>query len=181
MKKLNNNDTILAFGDSITYGFGVGVNNSYPKILAKKINTNIINAGMNGDTTSNALKRLPALLNDNSIKLMFLCLGSNDLLQNIANNDIKENLKKIIKTVKNKNISILLILPNFSLFGPKRLALYKELAEEENIELIEDLLSEVSFIPSFMQDDIHPSAHGYEYIADTLYRYLKNHDKVALK
>jgi len=68
-------DTILAFGDSITYGYGVHTSQSYPSVLASLLNRKVINAGVNGDTSEDGLSRLPNLLQDTSIKLILLCFG----------------------------------------------------------------------------------------------------------
>jgi len=76
------NEKILAFGDSLTYGFGTDIKNSYPSVLAEKIRVEIINAGINGETSSDGLRRLPSLLSDTGITHMILCFGGNDILQN---------------------------------------------------------------------------------------------------
>lgn len=175
MSKLNKSDTILAFGDSITYGFGAKHNESYPYLLAQSTNMNVINAGVNGDTSSEGFQRLPTLLENDSIKLILLCFGGNDILQKQPLKDIKNNLKKIIQIAKAKNIDVLLIsVPDVSLLGLNPLDLYDELAEEEDIELIEGLLSHVLSRSSLKSDYIHPNSLGYKYLADEIYEHLKS-------
>ncbi len=174
VSKLNENNTILAFGDSITYGFGADSHESYPYILSQLTNKNIINAGMNGDTSAEGLQRLPAILKDDSIKLMLLCFGGNDIIQKQPLSEIKSNLKKMIQMAKAKNIKVILIsVPNLSLFGLDPLDLYDEIANEENIELIEGLLSHVLSRSSLKSDYIHPNSKGYRYIADKIHTHLK--------
>ena len=168
------NDTILAFGDSITYGFGVEEGLDYPSALSDKTGLSVLNAGVNGDTSQDALRRLPALLNEESLKLVLLCFGGNDLLQKTSKESLKSNLRTMIRAFKKQNIAVVLIsVPDVSLFGLNSLNLYEELAEEENVELIENLLSHVLSKPSLKSDYVHPNAAGYEYMANEIYDYLK--------
>ncbi len=176
VNKLKQSDTILAFGDSITYGFGSKRDESYPYLLAESTKLRVINAGVNGDTSKEGLARLPSLLDDNSIKLLLLCFGGNDLLQKKSTDELKKNLKQIIQLAKAKNISVILIsVPDLSFLGLNPLDLYKELSEEEDVELIEGLLSHVLSHSSLKSDYIHPNSLGYKYIADGIYTHLKSH------
>jgi lysophospholipase L1-like esterase len=74
---LTSNDTILAFGDSLTYGFGARSEENYPTQLSI-----VINAGVIAEISDESLKRLPQLLEERSIKLMILCFGGNNIIQN---------------------------------------------------------------------------------------------------
>ena len=173
--KLKSTDKILAFGDSITYGYGESENKSYPYLLSKITNTPVLNAGVNGDTSQEGLQRLPSLLEDSSIKLILLCFGGNDILQNVPLVELKSNLKKMIQIAKSKNIDVILIsVPKISPLGLSSLALYSTVADEENIELMDDLLVHVLSRSSLKNDYIHPNAKGYEYMADEIYKHLKS-------
>lgn len=175
VSKLSESDTILALGDSITYGFGAKNSESYPYLLAQSTKLKVINAGVNGDTSFDGLQRLPALLENNSIKLLLLCFGGNDLLQKKSLPQLKSNLKKMIQIAKAKNINVILIsVPNVSLLGLNPLDLYDELADEEDVELIEGLLSHVLSRSSLKSDYIHPNAKGYKYIADEIHTHLRS-------
>lgn len=175
VNRLNKRDTILAFGDSITYGFGVNDNESYPYLLSQLTNHKIINAGVNGDTSQEGLERLPYLLKNDSIKLILLCYGGNDIIQKQSLSSLKSNIKKMIQLAKAKNIDVVLIsVPNVSLFGLDPLDLYDEIADEEDIELIEGLLSHVLGRSSLKSDYIHPNSKGYKYIADEIHTHLKS-------
>ena len=173
--KLSSTDKILAFGDSITYGYGESANESYPYLLSQSSNIKVINAGLNGDTSSDGLKRLPALLEDSSIKLMLLCFGGNDVLQKKPLAELKSNLHKIIQMAKKKNIDVILIsVPKVSLMGLSSMNLYSTVAKEENIELMDDLLTHVLSRSSLKNDYIHPNAKGYRYMADEIHEHLKS-------
>ena len=175
MIKLNPTDKILAFGDSITYGYGEGENESYPYLLSQSTNTQVINAGINGDTSQEGLQRLPALLEDNSIKLILLCFGGNDILQNIPLGELKNNLKKMIQLAKAKNVDVILIsVPKVSDLGLSSMNLYSTVAKEENVELMDDLLVHILSRSSLKNDYIHPNAKGYRYMADQIFKHLKS-------
>ena len=173
--KLNPTDKILAFGDSITYGYGESENESYPYLLSQSTNTQVINAGINGDTSQDGLQRLPALLEDNSIKLILLCFGGNDILQNLPLGELKNNLKKMIQLAKAKNVDVILIsVPKVSALGLSSMNLYSTVAKEENVELMDDLLVHVLSRSSLKNDYIHPNAKGYRYMADQIFKHLKS-------
>jgi len=173
--KLNPTDKILAFGDSITYGYGESENESYPYLLSQSTNTQVINAGINGDTSQEGLQRLPALLEDNSIKLILLCFGGNDILQNLPLGELKNNLKKMIQLAKAKNVDVILIsVPKVSDLGLSSMNLYSTVAEEENIELMDDLLVHILSRSSLKNDYIHPNTKGYRYMADQIFKHLKS-------
>ncbi len=171
---LTENSTILAFGDSITDGFSASKEESYPYLLSKLTDLQVINAGVNGDTSADGLKRLSELLEDSSIKLMILCFGGNDIIQKKSMSELKNNLKTIIQKAKAKNIDVLLVsVPNISLFGLSPLELYEEIADEEDIYLLSGLIADILSQPSLKSDHIHPNALGYKKMADEIYEALK--------
>ena len=171
---LSKNDTILAFGDSLTYGFGANPGESYPRILSGLSGHTIINAGVTGDTSTEGLRRLAPYLDDNSVKLMILCFGGNDILQKKPMSELKQNLKTMIQMAKAENIEVLLLsVPNFSLFGLSPLDLYEEVSKEENIPLLSGVLANILSEPSLKNDQIHPNASGYKKMAELIYESLK--------
>jgi lysophospholipase L1-like esterase len=169
------NGTILAMGDSLTYGYNVPSKDNYPTQLALLSSHKVINAGINGETSEEGLRRLPGLLEDESIEIMVLCLGANDVLQKKSIVALKSNLKKMIHMVKERNIKTLLIpVPNFTLFGLSDLELYEEIAKEEDVALAPNVLSNILEQPSLKIDQVHPNASGYKKIAEMIYESLKD-------
>ncbi len=178
--QLTKNDTILAFGDSLTYGFGVITSESYPTLLSKITGLKVINAGINGETSEEGLKRLPKFLEDPSVKLMILCFGGNDILQRRSKEVLKQNLKTMIQMAKKKNIDVLLIsVPNISLFGLSPLPLYEKVAEEEDTPLLSGMLADILSQPSLKNDQIHPNASGYKEMAERIHEMLKEYGWTA--
>ncbi len=173
MNTLLPHDTILAFGDSLTYGYGASYDESYPAHLSSLTGHKVINAGINGETSDEGLQRLPKLLEDKSIKLMILCFGGNDILRRQSMEALKNNLKTMIRMAKVKKIDVLLVaVPNISLFGLAPLELYEEVAEEEEIPLLSGVLSNILSRPSLKSDQIHPNALGYKQMAENIYESL---------
>ena len=179
MPTLSTSDSILAMGDSLTYGFCVPSNQSYPSYLAAMSGHTVINAGINGETSLEGLKRLPKLLEDPSIKTMILCLGANDILQGSSITKLKKNLKLMVQMAKEKGIKVLLIsVPNFSPFDLSDLALYEEVAKEENISLGSGILTQIVEDRSLNIDQVHPNALGYKKIAKMVYASLKEEELI---
>ncbi len=170
---LNTEHTILAFGDSLTYGYGASYTESYPALLSSLSGRKVINAGINGATSDEGLRRLPELLDDKSIQLMILCFGGNDILKNQSMKALKNNLKKMVSMAREKEVETLLVsVPNISLFGLSPLALYEEVSEEENIPLLNGVLADILSQPALKNDQIHPNALGYKLMADKIYESL---------
>ena len=174
IQPLNPQDTILAFGDSLTYGYNAKPNENYPTLLSNLSRHKVINAGVPAETSADGLRRLPKLIEDDSIKLMILFFGGNDIIQNVPTGKLKENLKTMIHMAKSKKIDVLLIsVPNLNIFGLSPLELYEEIADEEDIPLFQGMLADILEKPSLKSDQIHPNALGYKVMAERIYEKVK--------
>ncbi len=174
IQSLSQKDTILAFGDSLTYGYNAKPTESYPALLKQLTGYKIINEGVLGNTSVDGVKRLAPLLEDSNIKLMILCFGGNDIIQGLSKEKLKNNLKTIIQLAKEKNIKVLLIsVPYLNIFGLSDMQLYEEVAEEENVALLSGMLAEILEQPALKSDQIHPNALGYKIMAEKIYEKLK--------
>jgi len=174
IQPLHKNDSILAFGDSLTYGYHAKPNESYPAVLARLSGHRVINAGIPAETSAEGLRRLSKLLDDESIKLMILFFGGNDIMQRLPMEKLKTNLKSMIAMAKEKQIDVLLIsVPNLNLFGFSPLGLYDDVADEENIPLLSGMLADIISQPSLKSDQVHPNAKGYKMMGEKIYEKLK--------
>jgi len=173
IQPLNPQDTILAFGDSLTYGYNAKADESYPTLLSRLSGHKVINAGIPAESSYDGLKRLPKLLEDDNIKLMILFFGGNDIMQGLSMERLKSNLKTMIQMAKERHIEVLLIsVPNLSLFGLSPLELYKEVADEEDVPLLSGMLADIISKPSLKSDQIHPNDTGYKIMAEKIYEKL---------
>lgn len=174
---------IIAFGDSLFAGYGLGPRDAYPEKLesalrARGINAEVVNAGVSGDTTAAGLNRLEFTLaaqKDGPPALFILELGGNDLLRGLSPQETRANLGKMLAVLREQKVPVLLMgmrsPPNY---GPEYQAqfdaIYRDLAKEYGATLIPFWLEEIYRDPSlFQQDRIHPTADGVErLVASTL-------------
>lgn len=179
LQPLNQQQPILAFGDSLTFGYGAGTLQSYPAQLAELTNMNVINAGINGELSSEGVLRLESLLDKHKPQLLLLCHGANDMLQKLNLNKMADNLKAMIRLAQDRDIQVVLIaVPNTSLIL-KPLKQYQKVADEMNIIVENNLLADVLSNPKLHSDLIHPNASGYQKMAEKMALLLK--EKGALK
>ena len=174
-KSLKNDSLIVAFGDSLTYGFGAVSDSSYPSYIQNKTGIRVINAGVNGELSGEGLKRLPKLLKHKP-DLVILCHGGNDILQNLSKELLKENLLKMIRLIKNGGAEVLLVaVPDFNILSFQTLSIYDEVARESEVILEDEVLTYIERRRALKSDYVHPNAKGYEFMADRFIEVLKSH------
>lgn len=161
-------DTILAFGDSLTYGTGVGEDDSYPAVLEQLTGHTVVNAGVPGEETPQGLKRLPQLLAEYKPALLILCHGGNDILRKRDLGKTVENLKAMIKLAKQKGISVVLLgVPEFGLLLSTA-EFYPEIAQEFNIPFDGETIPDIESDNALKSDAIHPNKAGYRIMAEAV-------------
>ncbi|EDZ63672.1 lipolytic enzyme, G-D-S-L family [Sulfurimonas gotlandica GD1] len=176
---LDKDAVILAFGDSLTHGFGASIKDSYPAQLEKKTGLKVINAGINGETTSEGLLRLPKFL-EQKPDLVILCHGGNDILQKLSQENLKSNLQKMVRLIKQSGAEVILVaVPDFHMFGFGTLSLYAEVADEVGILLEDDVLTHIELNRALKSDYVHPNEKGYEMMANAFVKILKDYKFIA--
>ena len=165
---------ILAFGDSLFAGYGVGRSHSYPAQLqaalrARGINARVTNSGVSGDTTASGLQRIEFVLDGGPRPdLVIVELGGNDLLRGISPIETRENLNAILTELDERNLPVLLMgmraPPNLGEAYVKAFdGIYPELAERHDAALVPFFLEPVYDKPQLIQaDHVHPTAEGIE-------------------
>ena len=132
LSPLSGSDTIVAFGDSLTEGYGVSEANSYPQVLARITGMRVVNEGISGELSAEGLERLPSVLAEHKPALMILMHGGNDILQNRPLSKAKKNLAAMIEMAQRAKAQVILIgVPEKNLFSDSA-AIYGELAEQYN-------------------------------------------------
>jgi acyl-CoA thioesterase-1 len=173
---------IVAFGDSLTAGLGVGADDSYPAQLQRRLDDldyryRVINAGVSGDTTAGGVRRVPWVLNSKP-DLVILELGGNDGLRGLSLEQTKSNLSEIIRRLQQAGVTVVLagmkLPPNY---GPEYTtgfeAIYPALAKQYRLPLIPFFLEGVAASPTLNQaDGIHPTKEGYRMIVEQILRTL---------
>lgn len=169
---LKENSVILAFGDSLTYGYGVNSEFSYPRQMEKKTELKVINAGINGELSSEGLSRLPSLLKKKP-DLVILCHGGNDILKKRSPEQLKKNLLAMIKLIKQSGADVLLVgVPDFNLLSFGTYDVYEEVADETNVLFEDSVLTYIELHRSLKSDYVHPNEKGYEMMADAFIKIL---------
>lgn len=170
--------TVVALGDSLTYGYGTSLETAYPMVLAELSKWRVINAGVNGDTSADVLARVNEIVKQ-APDLVLLGVGGNDVLQRIPPDTTRANINATIDTLKSANIDVVLIAePYFStsaLFGKASdNPLYEDIASAQDVPLYSGGWSAVLSDDTLKSDRIHANAAGYRQFAEGLYEYLQD-------
>jgi acyl-CoA thioesterase-1 len=170
---------IVAFGDSLTAGYGVNGGFSYPDFLQKEISGyRVVNAGISGDTTSGGLARIDSVTGL-APKIVILELGGNDGLRGLPLASTRANLEQMIIDLRKSGARVVLagitLPPNY---GPDYIRefekIYKDLAAKYKLPFVPFLLEGVVGVPGMMQPDgIHATVKGNEVVARLVMRTLK--------
>ena len=169
---------ILAFGDSLTAGYGLSEADGFvPQLTAalQKMgrDVQVINGGVSGDTTAGGLSRLDWALGDQP-QVMLLELGGNDMLRGLPPGVTATNLDQIVAKAQAAKVTILLIgmkaAPNLGTdYRAQFDALYPALAKSHNLLFYPFMLDGVAGDPSLLQGDgIHPNPKGVGIIVNRI-------------
>jgi len=173
LQKLPPDATILAFGDSLTYGSGAARDESYPAVLSQLTGLEVINAGVPGEVTSQGVKRLPELLDEHLPMLLILCHGGNDLLRKQDLNRAADNIRSMITMARERGVAVLMLAvpkPGVFLTPPP---LYEEIASEMGVPIAVDTIPEILSDRSLKSDTIHPNSDGYRLMAKEIFQLIK--------
>jgi acyl-CoA thioesterase-1 len=173
---------ILAFGDSITAGFGLPAKEAFPARLEAKLRADgfavhVINAGNSGDTTADGLARLDWALADKP-DIVILELGANDALRGLDTAAVRANLDKMIGKIQASGAKVLLA----GMLAPANFGeeyqqafnrIYPELAEAHGVPLVPFVLDGVALDPDLNQPDgLHPNERGVAIIVEHIAPYV---------
>lgn len=157
----------VAFGDSLTTGFGAAAGSDYPTLLSQKIGRTIRNQGVPGQTTENALQRIEEIVRQQP-RVVLLCLGGNDGLQQLPLDRTFANLSAMIDRLQANGTFVVLIGVRSASVSDRYAKPFKTLAKEKQVLLVPNILSGILGTPNLMSDYIHPNEDGYNAIAERL-------------
>lgn len=172
---------IVAFGDSLTAGYGMEIEEAWPARLQERLDREglalrVVNAGVSGETSSGGLRRLPWVLDrEPEARVLVLALGGNDGLRGVPASVMADNLRAMIGEAEGRGLSVLLAgVPTAPELGPDYAdefrAAFREVADETRTPLLENLLDGVAGDPALNQRDrIHPNADGARRLADNVF------------
>lgn len=185
IEQLNNGDKIVAFGDSLTYGYQLPQEHSYPSQLSEELNNNykIDNYGINGNTTVDGLNRFQDMITESKPKLIILGLGGNDILKSVGKQKTIENLKQMIAIAKRQNISIVL-LPNPEpsvlgvALGFSDYQIFEDISKETETPVLNNVYSKWLSKDKYKIDSIHLNKEGYHNVAKDIAKQLRDNNVV---
>ena len=177
--------TILFFGNSLTAGMGLEVEDAFPALIQNRLDSvsdgfSVINAGLSGETTASGKNRLSWVLNQ-KVDVFILELGANDGLRGIPLSETRNNLQEMINAVRSHNPDVIILLAGMQIppnmgqdYTNEFKMIFPELAKENKISLIPFLLKDVAGMPELnQQDGIHPTAEGQKIVANNIWEILE--------
>jgi acyl-CoA thioesterase-1 len=176
--------TVLVFGDSLSAGFGIDVDQSWPALLQSRLESQgyehrVINASISGETTEGGATRIASALENFNPELVILELGGNDGLRGFPPERMKANLQTIIETTRANGAAVIMLgirIP--SNYGPRYTGafenVYRELAEQSGVLWIEFFMEGIALNEELMQDDgIHPNAKAQSILLDNAWPIIR--------
>lgn len=169
------NEAIVCFGDSITQGFGAPPGQDYPAMLARLMQREVINAGIEGDTSGEALKRLDVDVLQRQPLLVVIELGANDFLLQVPLQETAENIETMVRKIQEAGAMVAIA----DVSGPGLMQEYAQvfrgLSRKYGAIYIPGLLSGIIDNPELKSDPFHPNKNGYTIIGHRVYRALFPH------
>ncbi|HQP12896.1 MAG TPA: GDSL-type esterase/lipase family protein, partial [Candidatus Omnitrophota bacterium] len=156
---------IICFGDSITEGWGAGVDEDYPSLLRKRVSRPVINAGRSGDTTGEALQRLEEDVLSADPYLVIVELGANDYLKQAPRQQTFKNLDEIVSRIQERGAMVVLAEVRVGLLRDEYYEGLRAIAENRRALFIPDIMRGITWNADLKSDGIHPNAKGYALIA----------------
>ncbi len=174
---------IVALGDSLTSGHGIGAAQAFPVFLQAEVaaagyNYQVVNAGISGDTSTGALRRLSQALRGD-VRVLIVAIGANDGLRGVPVATLKSNLTRIIETAHGRGISVVLCgmetLPTHGqAYSIAFHNVFPELAARFQVSFVPFLLQHVITNPAMLLPDrAHPNPAGARRIAENVWPYLE--------
>lgn len=176
--------TVLVYGDSLSAGYGIALDESWPALLQKRLASTskpwqVANASISGETSAGGRARLAAALDQFQPRVLVLALGANDGLRGLPVAQLRDNLAAMIKLAKARKVAVLLIgmrlPPNYgAAYNETFEATFRDLARSEKVALLPFLLEPVAADPSaFQADRLHPVASAQVKLLDHIWPALR--------
>jgi lysophospholipase L1-like esterase len=175
-REIKNIDTrgsnIICFGDSITFGHGANRGEDYPTLLAKMTKFAVINAGVDDDTSQQALKRISSDVLERDPMLVVIEFGGNDFLTRAPISETINNLREMIDKIQAKGAMVAIFDISTDMILHDYGQAFYNLALEKQAIFIPGVLSGILTDTHLKSDYVHPNKVGYQIIAHRIYRYL---------
>lgn len=165
--------SVICFGDSLTEGVGAGNSEDYPSVLARRLQVPIINAGRRGDTSADGLTRLEQDVLARNPRLVIVLFGGNDFLRQVPLSETKKNLAAIVQRIQERGAMVALVGMRLGLFTDEYGPIYEEIAKQQGVLYIPEVLKGILSDPRLKSDSIHPNSAGYQLMAERILEQVK--------
>ncbi len=166
-------ENIICFGDSLTYGTGASQGMDYPSQLAGLTGSRVVNAGVPGDTTRDALRRLEKDVLSRSPRIVLITLGGNDLKNRVPREEAFDNLRIIIQAIQDQGGLVVVGGIDLPLLGRGFDEEYERVCRETGALLIPNIYQDILGREDLMSDPIHPNDRGYQLMAERFYEAIR--------
>jgi len=159
-------DAVVFFGDSITQGYGVRPEESFPALVGQALGLSFVNAGVPGDTMGAGLARMERDVLPHRPRLVVVEFGGNDFLRRVPPEETLRHLEAIVSALIRSGMMVVLLEVNPGLGGDPYLKGYQAVVERYGALLVPDILRGILTNPDLKADTIHPNAKGHRLIAE---------------
>jgi acyl-CoA thioesterase-1 len=161
-------ESVICFGDSLTEGVGAGSGEEYPTVLSRRLAVPVVNAGVRGDTTAQALERVSEAVLSKNPRLVVILLGGNDFLRRVPLHDTRKNLAEIIRRVQAQGAMVAIAGMRLGLFTDEYAAIFEETARQFGALYIPGVMKGILSDAALRSDPIHPNGAGYRLVAERI-------------
>jgi lysophospholipase L1-like esterase len=174
IKNINSSGkNIICFGDSITFGYGVNPGEDYPTALSKMVDHPLINAGIDGDTTFEALKRIDSDCLQREPRLVIIEFCGNDFLRKIPKEVTAKNIGEMVDKIQSAGAMAAIVDVSAGMFLAEYRSIFSRLAKEKGAIFVTSVLNGIITNPTMKSDFLHPNAAGYKLVAQRVYTAVK--------
>ena len=170
----NTGKTIVAFGDSLTYGKGASRMQAYPAVLARSVSRPVINMGKNGETAVQAPNRIYEVFLEKPY-MVLIEFGGNDLLQGVPFEKTVAAMEDMIDRVQRSGAIAVIVDTGGSPLMKRYSKAYKKIAAEKGAIFVPGILDGIFNKKELMSDKIHPNAQGYSLVADKVLKAIQGY------
>lgn len=183
---------LLVLGDSLSAAYNMPLEQGWVNLLQQQVakmypGTRIVNASVTGETAGNAVRRLPALIEEHTPDVIVIELGGNDGLRGFQLENIRQSLQTLIETAKGAGAEVVLtgihLNPNYGpRFNQLFFGMYRELAEENRVHYVPFILEGIGDDPEKMQEDaVHPTAEAQPEVLENMWPAIEQAIQAALE
>ena len=172
----NSNVTIVAFGDSLTEGFGASPEDSYPSVLSGMLGGRlVVNLGKSGETAVDAVNRLPQVLSY-APYMVLIEFGANDFMRAMSLQEAVKSVGQIVDSIQRAGAIAVIVDTGAPGMGGYTKA-YKRMAKEKGAIFVPGIVKDIINKPNLKSDSVHPNKQGYALVAEKIYHEIKPYIK----